>query len=77
VFDEMVDNRSVAEESGGRRRTNSPLLPQTSLRRSKRQLRSAAYQAIEAAIAGSEPLLDGWLSEETIQATAAVLARKG
>ena len=40
-----------------------------------RQLRSRAYEAIEAAIAGAEPLLNGWLSRETIEAAAAVLAR--
>jgi hypothetical protein len=31
---------------------------------------------MEAAIAGAEPLLNGWLSKETLQAAAAVLARK-
>ena len=33
-------------------------------------------EAIEAAIAGQEPLLDGWLSRETIAAAASVLAGK-
>jgi hypothetical protein len=31
---------------------------------------------MEAAIAGAEPLLNGWLSKETLQAATAVLAWK-
>jgi hypothetical protein len=30
---------------------------------------------MEAAIAGADPLLDGWLTEETVQAAAAVLQK--
>jgi len=30
---------------------------------------------MEAAIAGAEPLLNGWLSRETVEAAAAVLSR--
>jgi hypothetical protein len=51
-------------------------LPRTAFARTKRQLRSRACEAIEAAIGGAEPLLNGWLSKETIEAAAAVLARK-
>ena len=75
VFDEMVDSEALRERALAKA-DEFAALPQTAFARSKRQLRSAAYQAIEAAIAGAEPLLDGWLSGETIQAAAAVLARK-
>ena len=43
--------------------------------KTKRQIRSRAYEAIEAAIAGAEPVLNGWLSKETILAATAVLQR--
>jgi enoyl-CoA hydratase len=73
IFDEAVDGDALmeralakAEECAGH--------PQAAFARSKLQLRSRAYQAIEAAIAGVEPLLEGWLSEETMRAAAAVLA---
>jgi len=46
-------------------------LPQTAFARSKRQLGSRAWEAMEAAIAGAEPLLNGWLSKETMQVAAA------
>ena len=75
VFDEAVDpdallDRAMAEA------TEFAALPQTAFARSKRQLRSRACDVMEAAIAGAEPLLNGWLSKETIQAAAAVRARK-
>ena len=34
----------------------------------KRQLRSAKFKIIDSAIAGSEPLLDGWLSADRLVA---------
>ena len=52
-------------------------LPQAAFAQTKRQLRSVAIEAIEAALAGEEPLLDNWLSRETVAAAAAVLAGKG
>jgi enoyl-CoA hydratase len=74
VFDETVDpealDRAMAKAS------EFVALLQTAFARSKRQLRSRACDAMEAAIAGAEPLLNGWLSKETIQAAAAVLIRK-
>ena len=39
----------------------------------KRQLRSGNLAMIGAAIAGNEPLLNGWLSKETIEAATSVL----
>ncbi len=51
-------------------------LPEAAFAASKRQLRARAWEAIEAAIAGAEPLLKGWLSRETVEAAAAVLAGK-
>jgi len=75
VFDEMVDSEALLERALAKA-NEFTALPQMAFAGSKRQLRSRAYKAIEAAIAGAEPLLDGWLSGETIQAAAAVLARK-
>ena len=76
VFDETVDPEALLERAMAKA-TEFAALPQTAFARSKRQLRSRACEAMEAAIAGAEPLLNGWLSKETIQAAAAVLARKG
>jgi enoyl-CoA hydratase len=75
VFDEMVDSEALLERALAKAH-EFVALPQTAFARSKRQLRSRAYAAIEAAIAGAEPLLEGWLSRETIEAAAAVLTRK-
>jgi enoyl-CoA hydratase len=75
VFDEMVDTEAL-REAALTRAEEFAALPQAAFARTKRQLRSAAYRAIEAAIAGAEPLLDGWLSGETIEAATAALARK-
>jgi len=75
VFDEMAASDALLERALAKA-DEFAALPQIAFARSKRQLRSRAYEAIEAAIAGAEPLLDGWLSRETIQAAAAVLARK-
>ena len=75
VFDEAVDPEALLD-SAMAKASEFAALPQTAFARSKRQLRSRACDAMEAAIAGAEPLLNGWLSKETIQAAAAVLARK-
>lgn len=74
VFDEVVDRAELLPRALVKA-SEFAALPQMAFARSKRQLRSRAYEAIEAAIAGSEPLLNGWLSAETLQAAAAVLAR--
>ena len=75
VFDEMVDSEALLDRAMAKA-SEFVALPQTAFARSKRQFRSRACDAMEAAIAGAEPLLNGWLSKETIQAAAAVLARK-
>jgi enoyl-CoA hydratase/carnithine racemase len=75
VFDEAVDPEALLD-SAMAKASEFVALPQTAFARSKRQLRSRACDAMEVAIAGAEPLLNGWLSKETIQAAAAVLARK-
>jgi deoxyadenosine/deoxycytidine kinase len=75
AFDEMVDSEALLERALAKA-NEFAALPQIAFARSKRQLRSRAYEATEAAIAGAEPLLNGWLSEQTIQAAAAVLAGK-
>jgi len=76
VFDEMVDSEALLDRALAKAH-EFITLPQMAFAKSKRQLRRGAYEAIEAAIAGAEPLLNGWLSGETIQAAAAALARKG
>ena len=73
VFDEAVDGDALLERALAKAEECAGL-PQAAFARSKLQLRSRAYQAIEAAISGAEPLLEGWLSEETMRAAAAVLA---
>lgn len=74
VFDEMAEPEALLERALAKAREFA-VLPPTAFAKSKRQLRSRACAAIEAAIAGAEPLLNGWLSRETIQAAAAVLAK--
>ena len=74
MFDETVDPEALLDGAMAKA-TEFAALPQTAFARSKRQLRSRACEAMEAAIAGAEPL-NGWLSKETIQAAAALLARK-
>lgn len=73
VFDQAVDAdellvRALAKAG------KFAALPQGAFAQTKRQLRSGAIEAIEAAIAGEEPLLESWLSRETIAAAASVLA---
>jgi enoyl-CoA hydratase len=75
AFDETVDPPALLERALAKA-NEFATLPQTAFARSKRRFRSRACDAMEAAIAGAEPLLNGWLSKETIQAAAAVLARK-
>jgi enoyl-CoA hydratase len=75
VFDEAVDGAALLERALAKA-DEFVALPQSAFARSKRHLRSTAYEAIESAIAGAEPLLKGWLSHETIQAATAVLAGK-
>jgi enoyl-CoA hydratase len=48
-------------------------LPSIGFAKVKRQLRSGVLERIDAAITGNEPLLEGWLSQETIQAAVSVL----
>src|ERR1700682_1194972 len=75
VFDEMVDSETLLDRALAKAH-EFIALPQVTFAKINRQLRRGAYEAIEAAIAGAEPLLNGWLSGETIQAAAAALARK-
>jgi enoyl-CoA hydratase/carnithine racemase len=75
VFDEMVGPKALLERALAVA-SEFALLPQSAFAATKRQLRKRALEDIETAIAGAEPLLNGWLSKETIEAAAAVLARK-
>ena len=74
IFDEIVDGDVLLERALAKA-DEFATLPQAAFARSKRDLRRSACEAIEAAIAGAEPLLKGWLFRETMQAAAAVLAR--
>jgi enoyl-CoA hydratase len=75
VFDEAVDADALLERALAKA-DEFAALPRSAFVRSKRDLRHGAYEAIEAAMAGAEPLLRGWLSRETVQAAAAVLGDK-
>jgi enoyl-CoA hydratase len=75
LFDEAVDGDALKERALAKA-DEFAALPRAAFAASKRDLRRSAYEAIEAAIAGAEPLLKGWLSRETMQAAAAVLAGK-
>jgi hypothetical protein len=68
VPSEQVMERAMAKPLQAR-------LPRIGFGRVKRQLRAATLTIIDSAIAGNEPLLDGWLSEETIAAATSVLQR--
>ena len=74
VLDELVPTEQLTEHAMAKALRASKL-PQIGFAKVKRQLRSANLAMIEAAIAGNEPLLNGWLSEETIEAAASVLKR--
>ena len=76
VFDEAADAAELLPRALARAE-DFAALPQAAFAQTKRQLRSAAIEAIEAALAGEEPLLDNWLSRETINAAATVLAGRG
>jgi enoyl-CoA hydratase len=75
VFDEAVNPDALLERALAKA-DEYAALPRSAFVRSKRDLRHSAYEATEAAMAGAEPLLRGWLSRETLQAAAAVLAGK-
>jgi enoyl-CoA hydratase len=75
LFDEAVDADALLERALAKA-DEFVALPRSAFVRSKRDLRHSAYEAIEAAMAGAEPLLRGWLSRETLQAAASVLAGK-
>jgi len=74
LFDEMVEPDALSERAMAAADEFSAL-PQAAFAASKRQLRGKACEMMEAAIACTEPLLKGWLSSETVEAAAAVLAR--
>lgn len=73
VFDETVDAGELVPRALAKAEEFAAL-PQAAFARTKRQLRSCAIEAIEAALAGDEPLLENWLSRETVAAAASVLA---
>ena len=73
VFDEAVDAGALLQRALAKAEEFAAL-PQAAFAQTKRQLRSRAVEAMEAAMAGEEPLLDNWLSRETIAAAAGVLA---
>jgi enoyl-CoA hydratase/carnithine racemase len=75
VFDEAADADALLQRALSKAEQFAAL-PQSAFARTKRQLRRATIEAIETAIAGAEPLLDNWLSRETITAAATVLAGK-
>jgi len=75
LFDEMVEADALLERALVVA-SESAALPQSAFAASKRQLRGAVCEAIEAAIAGGEPLLNGWLPTETAKAATQVLAGK-
>jgi enoyl-CoA hydratase len=74
VFDEEAGDADALLQRALAKAEQFAALPRSAFARTKRQLRRAAVEAIETAIAGAEPLLDNWLSRETI--TAAALAGK-
>ena len=75
VFDEAVDAGALLQRALAKAEEFAAL-PRSSFAQTKRQLRCGAIEAMEAAIAGQEPLLDNWLSRETLAAAATVLAGK-
>jgi enoyl-CoA hydratase len=75
VFDEAADADALLQRALATAEQFAAL-PQSAFAPTKRQLRSGAIEAIEAAIAGEEPLLDNWLSRETPAAATSVFAGK-
>ncbi|MFO1109753.1 MAG: enoyl-CoA hydratase/isomerase family protein [Bradyrhizobium sp.] len=76
VFDEAIDAGELLQRALAKAEQFA-VLPQAAFAQTKRQLRSSAIEAIDAAIAGAEPLLDKWLSRQTVAAAATVLAGRG
>jgi len=74
VLDELVPSEQVMERAMAKA-LEAARLPRIGFGRVKRQLRAATLTIIDSAIAGNEPLLDNWLSEETIAAATSVLQR--
>ena len=72
VLDQLVPTEELMERAMAKALQVSKL-PQIGFGKVKRQLRSDNLSMIGAAIAGNEPLLNGWLSKETIEAAASVL----
>jgi len=75
VFDEAVEAGALLQQALAKAEQFAAL-PRSAFARTKRQLRGGAIEAMEAAIAGTDPLLDNWLCRETVAAAAAVLAGK-
>jgi enoyl-CoA hydratase len=76
VFDEVAEPDALLDRALAKA-TEFASLPRIGFVKIKRGLRRQSFEAIEAAIAGAEPLTGGWLSSETIEAAAAILTRKG
>jgi enoyl-CoA hydratase len=76
VLDALVPTEQLTEHAMAKAR-QACKLPRIGFAKVKRQLRSGTLARIEAAIAGNEPLLQEWLSEETIEAAASVLKGGG
>jgi enoyl-CoA hydratase len=72
AFDEMVDPEGLMERAVAKA-AEFAALPTAVFAQTKQQLRGEVSRLVEAAISGAEPLLNGWLSEQTIRAAAAVL----
>jgi enoyl-CoA hydratase len=72
VLDELVPTEQLMERAT-QKAVQVSKLAQIGFGKVKRQLRSGNLAMIEAAIAGNEPLLNGWLSKETIEAATSVL----
>ena len=72
VLDELVPAEQLMEHAMAKALQVSRL-PQIGFGKVKQQLRSSNLAVIGAAIAGNEPLLNGWLSTETIEAANSVL----
>ena len=75
VFDGAADADALLQRALAKAEQFAAL-PQSAFARTKLQLRRAAVEAIETATVGAEPLLDNWLSRETITAVSTVLAGK-
>jgi enoyl-CoA hydratase len=72
LFDEMIDPENLMQKAIAQA-AEFAALPAAVFAKTKQQLRGEVSGMIEAAINGAEPLLNGWLSEQTMQAAAAVL----